>query len=210
MVILRRRLVCLVALVIFVLCSGVQAGDDDVMKSAPLVAGAARSLEQLWQTETEAAQNELQRFLHGYYRGDAHSLPAHPPWHLPNHADPTPAPVAPSTLSPVAEPVADQEPPSAAPQTQPVATFAPHTEQPTPLGVTCLKGRTPEQYLLDELLEISTVNVLLDPLQPQGMAFNFILGDTTVRDNVCTYSTIAQRYGLGRCRSCPRREIPIS
>jgi len=71
----------------------------------------------------------------------------------------------------------------------------PRTAAPVPEN--CLNGRTPEQYLLDVLLEISNVNVILDPNSHQGQAFNFILGDPAVREDVCEYPTIEQRYALG-------------
>ena len=99
-------------------------------------------------------------------------------------------PIGGPTLSPVLGP------PIAAPTTAPVPT----TAGPT-VTVDCLKGRTPEQYLLDELLQTTEVSLLLDPAMPQGMAFNFILADTLVRQDVCAYPTIAQRYGLGEVES---------
>lgn len=99
-------------------------------------------------------------------------------------------PIGGPTLSPTSGP------PSAAPITVP----APTTAAPT-VTVDCLVGRTPEQYLLDELLQTTEVSFLLDPAMPQGMAFNFILADTLVRQDVCAYPTIAQRYGLGEVES---------
>lgn len=83
--------------------------------------------------------------------------------------------------------------PAAAPARLPVA--AP-VAGPIPAG-DCLQGRTPEQFLLDELLLITGVNLLLDPASPQGQAFTFILSDSLIRQDVCVYPAIAQRYGLG-------------
>lgn len=71
-----------------------------------------------------------------------------------------------------------------------------------PMGVTpddCLNGRTEEQFLLDELTAITpAVDQLLNPAMPQGMAVNFILADSLVRNDVCAHPTLAQRYGLGK------------
>jgi len=85
------------------------------------------------------------------------------------------------------------------PTSVPVAllpTLPPRTAAPVPEN--CLNGRTPEQYLLDVLLEISNVNEILNPDTAQGQAFNFILGDPAVREDVCQYPTIGQRYALGK------------
>jgi hypothetical protein len=71
------------------------------------------------------------------------------------------------------------------------------TTSPTILDDNCLNGRTPQQYLLDTLVEITSVDILLNPTTPQGRAFSFLLNDTLVGEDVCMYSTIEQRYGLG-------------
>jgi hypothetical protein len=63
----------------------------------------------------------------------------------------------------------------------------------------CLNGRTPGQFLLDTLIEVTAAEDLLDPGTPQGRAFSFILNDTLVGEDVCAYGTIEQRYGLGKC-----------
>lgn len=186
----RRKLACIAVGFVLVGVDGQEIQRDKRPNNDDAGGGVTKSLEELWASEKELAQNELQRFLQNFYRGDGYSMPAHPPGQrLPG--DSTPAPV---TQAPSVKP----DPPTGSPQAVPVTTFAPNTPLPTQLNANCLKGRTPEQYLLDELLEISTVNLLLDPLQPQGMAFNFILGDETVRSNVCTYPTVHQRYGLGK------------
>jgi len=93
-------------------------------------------------------------------------------------------------------------PGSASPLT--MAPFPPTSSSFLPTGspastTDCLQGRSPEQYLLDEMLLITNVNLLLDPTTPQGNGFNFLLEDTTVRQNLCGYPSIAQRYGLGLC-----------
>jgi hypothetical protein len=144
-----------------------------------LAATLSTVLEDLWATETAAAQAELHRFLIGQYKFDAaFSMPNTPP--AATSPNPKPSPPAPA-------------PPTA-------ATFAPHTGRPTSLNGSCLTGRTEEQYLLDEMLQVtSSVNLLLDPDFAQGMAFNFILADDAVRQDVCGYPTLAQRYGLGTC-----------
>lgn len=136
------------------------------------------NLEDLWARETAAAQAELHRFLQGQYRFQTDfSMPVGKP-----------------TSNPTEKPLRDLETPQPGPTS---ATFAPQTSRPTPPNGSCLAGRTPEQYLLDEMLKLSTVNLLLDADLPQGMAFNFILADPTVRDDVCGYATLAQRFGLG-------------
>lgn len=75
----------------------------------------------------------------------------------------------------------------------------PHPVTPAPASsnTDCLLGRNPEQYLLDEMLQVTNVNLLLDPSTPQGMAFNFILEDPTARMDLCGFPTLAQRYGMG-------------
>ena len=75
----------------------------------------------------------------------------------------------------------------------------PSTSTPSSSNPDCLQGRNPEQYLLDEIAQVTDVNLLLDPNTPQGMAFNFILEDSTVAADLCGYPTLEQRYGLGRC-----------
>jgi hypothetical protein len=148
-----------------------------------LAATISTVLEDLWATDTAAAQAELHRFLNGQYKFDAvFSMPnTAPAATQPNNGGNKPSP--PSAPAPA--------PPTA-------ATFAPHTGRPTLFNGSCLTGRTEEQYLLDEMLQVtSSVNLLLDPDFAQGMAFNFILADDAVRQDVCGYPTLAQRYGLG-------------
>lgn len=61
----------------------------------------------------------------------------------------------------------------------------------------CLLGRTPTQYLQDELSLITDPVLLLNPSTPQGSAFLFITDDPLIMEvGVCSYPTIAQRYGL--------------
>jgi hypothetical protein len=57
-------------------------------------------------------------------------------------------------------------------------------------------GRTVEEYLLDQLITITESALLQDPSTPQGMAFQFMVNDPLVLDNLCTYQTLQQRYGL--------------
>jgi len=144
-----------------------------LMTAAESTFGAvADNLEELWDRESARAASEVERML----QGAIGSMPS-----------PTRGPISmvPVTMMPVA-------PTTSTPSTTGTAspTSTPDTE--------CLMGRSPEQYLLDELLQITNVNLLLDPSTPQGMAFNFILDDETVRRNLCGYPTIAQRYGLGK------------
>jgi hypothetical protein len=84
-------------------------------------------------------------------------------------------------------------PPMPVPVSSPVQT---PSAAPTDDG--CLHGRTPGQFLLDTLIEVSNADDLLDPATPQGSAFSFILNDTLVGADVCAYGTIEQRYGLGK------------
>ena len=95
---------------------------------------------------------------------------------------PSPVAMAPVTMMPIRPP--------------------PVTPSPSSSNPDCLQGRTPEQFLLDEIAQVTNVNLLLDPNTPQGMAFNFMLEDSTNRTDLCGYSTLEQRYGLGKC---PRR-----
>jgi hypothetical protein len=67
-----------------------------------------------------------------------------------------------------------------------------------PTNDNCLNGRTPSQFLLETLIEVTSPEELLDPATPQGRAFNFILNDTLIGEDVCAYGTIEQRYGLGK------------
>lgn len=68
-----------------------------------------------------------------------------------------------------------------------------------PTDFDCLNGRTPGQFILDTLIEVTAPEELLDPATPQGQAFSFILNDTLVVEDVCAYGTIEQRYGLSKC-----------
>jgi hypothetical protein len=126
----------------------------------------AGKLEDLWEKEAALAEWEDERLLQ---MGGGMSFPA--PTRSPVR---TPAP-APSTPRP----------------TPASATFRP-TMQPT---MNCLMGRTPTQYLQDELSLITDPIRLLNPSTPQGRAFLFMTEDPTLTD-ICSYPTIAQRYGL--------------
>jgi len=137
----------------------------------------ADSLEELWDRESARAASEVERLL---LQGGGTAIGSMP------QAEPTGAPAAmvPVTMMPIA------------PITQSPST----TTTATPTSIPdrgCLMGRSPEQYLLDEMLMVTNVNLLLDPNTPQGMAFNFMLEDPTVRRDLCGYPTMAQRYGLG-------------
>jgi hypothetical protein len=130
----------------------------------------AETIEEMWARETAIAQKELERQLFGI-------LGSLPPF--PSVPVPTPKPIAMPSLAPDA----------VTPTTKSVS--------PTAADDQCLDGRTPDQFLLDTLVEISSVVSLLNPATPQGQAFNFILNDTLVGEDVCAYTTIEQRYGLG-------------
>lgn len=93
-----------------------------------------------------------------------------------------------------------------APVTMVPILLVPSTSTPSSSNPDCLQGRNPEQYLLDEIAQVTDVNLLLDPNTPQGMAFNFMLEDSTVTADLCGYPTLEQRYGLGRC---PRPTWPL-
>jgi hypothetical protein len=99
------------------------------------------------------------------------------------------------SLPPAITPIST--PPLAAPIPMPTTTAGPTVSPPPPTN--CLNGRTEEQFLLDELTQITpAVDRLFDPSKPQGMALNFLLNDTLFRQDVCAYPTTAQRYGLGK------------
>ena len=66
---------------------------------------------------------------------------------------------------------------------------------PSPTIASCLNGRTREEFLLDQLSEITPTNILVNPTTPQGQAFVFMNNDP-LNPDVCTYPTIDQRYGL--------------
>jgi hypothetical protein len=127
------------------------------------------SLVDTWARETQLARTEVEQVL---LRALGQSLPpAITPISTPPLSVPIPVPTTPTMAGPT--------------------TVSPTTN--------CLNGRTEEQYLLDELTQITpAVDRLLDPSQPQGMALNFLLNDTLFRQDVCAYPTTAQRYGLGK------------
>lgn len=128
------------------------------------------TIEELWLRETKQAENEIERQMQGLM-GSMSMLPI-----------PQSAPVT---------------TPNAIPTTSPVDVRSPTT---SPTTESCLNGRTTEQYLLDTLSSVTTsVDVLLNPMSPQGRAFSFLLNDTLIEteDSICNYTTLQQRYGLG-------------
>jgi hypothetical protein len=139
-------------------------------------------LEDLWEKEMELAEREDERFLQ---MGGAMSFTNRPSR-------------SPLTGRPVGTPA-----PALAPTRAPA--MGTPTLRPTVGGTTmapslnnqCLLGRTPTQYLQDELALITDPVLLLNPSTPQGSAFLFITEDPLIMDaGVCSYPTIAQRYGL--------------
>ena len=134
------------------------------------------TIEELWLRETKSAEREIERQMLGLTEESSMSMVV--PTSVPLAA---PQPVS-ITMSPV-----DSSP----------------TSGPTPEN--CLQGRTSEQYLLDTLSSITTsVDALLNPVTPQGQAFNFLLNDTLIETDeaICNYTTLEQRFGLGTLLYC--------
>lgn len=94
---------------------------------------------------------------------------------------------------PSADPPA--RPPAHAPT--PVHPIGP-TSHPQPTGPPgdCLNGRSREEYLFDELSQVTPPNILNDPLTPQGMAYSFMVNEDPGLVDPCAIPTIQQRYGL--------------
>jgi hypothetical protein len=180
--------------------------------SADATADTGSSLEQIWEKEAALAHKELERML----LLTSGSLPSSPAPVAPFFPTPVVSSTAPVTKVPTTSPAPNGGglPASATPSlvvVGQVASAVPTlTRTPTPPPVDCLVGRTPEQFLLDTLSAITSVNLLLNPATAQGMAFNYILSDPTIQANVCAYPTIPQRYALGMCRvSTIRSDIRI-
>jgi hypothetical protein len=158
---------------------------------------SAGKLEDLWEKEAELAEREVERILQigggmsFTMRPSRSPLTGQPVGTQPPAGVPTRAP----TRAPTAAPILGTPVPSPA-----MTTFRPTmggtTVQPT-LDISCLLGRSPTQYLLDELSLITDVALLMNPATPQGRAFLFMDGDPLLMDTgVCSYPTIDQRYGL--------------
>ena len=140
----------------------------------------------MWDRASRLARSEIESFrlLNNDYWGDSYmSMPSgsgsgsnsrpstRPPAHSPSH----PAP------SPTHYPIGPTNPPGG----------------PTDSPVDCLQGRSKEEYLFDELSQITPPNELNDPSTPQGMAFNYMANDDpALIPNPCAIPTIQQRYGL--------------
>jgi hypothetical protein len=130
-------------------------------------------LEDLWEKEMELAEREDERLLQ---KGGGMSFTNRP------------------SRSPLTGRPVGTQAPTLAPT--PTPTIGGPTMAPT-LNIQCLLGRTPTQYLQDELTLITDPVLLLNPSTPQGSAFLFITEDPLIMEvGVCTYPTIAQRYGL--------------
>jgi hypothetical protein len=138
-------------------------------------------LEDLWEKEMELAEREDERLLQV---GGGMSFT-----NRPSRSPATGRPIGGSQV-PTRAPIVGTPVPSPAP------TVGGSTMAPT-LNNQCLLGRTPTQYLQDELSLITDPGLLLDPATPQGSAFTFITEDPLIMEvGVCSYPTIAQRYGL--------------
>ena len=100
------------------------------------------------------------------------------------------------TYSPIPQPIASPSVSPAANTTPTVVeTLAPVlNESPTP-AQDCLAGSDRGTYLMDTLSAITDPALLLDPLSPQGMAYDWMKNNDTALD-VCTYSTLNQRYAM--------------
>jgi hypothetical protein len=57
-------------------------------------------------------------------------------------------------------------------------------------------GRTREEFIFDQLVEITPADILTDPATPQGMAFDFMVNEDPGLEDPCSTNTIQQRYGL--------------
>jgi hypothetical protein len=159
-------------------------------------------LEDLWEKEAALAEREVERFLIIGGGMSFTSRPSRSP--LTGQPVGTPAPAVVPTRAPAPAP-APTPPPTLVPGTTPFPTPAMTTFRPTMGGTTapptldtsCLLGRTPTQFLLDELSLITDTALLLDATTPQGSAFLFLDADPLLIDTgVCSYPTIEQRYGL--------------
>ena len=100
------------------------------------------------------------------------------------------------SYSPIPPPIAS---PSVSPTTNAmptvVETLAPvANESPAP-ATDCLAGSDRGAYLIGTLSAITAPAQLLDPLSPQGMAYDWMSNLDTALD-VCTYSTLDQRYAM--------------
>jgi hypothetical protein len=135
-------------------------------------------LEDFWEKEMELAEREDERLLQVGGGMSFTNRPSRSPLTGRPNGVPTRAPIV------------GTPPPSPAP------TMVGTTMSPT-LNNQCLLGRTPTQYLQDELSLITDPVLLLNPSTPQGSAFVFITEDPLIMEvGVCSYPTIAQRYGL--------------
>ena len=130
------------------------------------------TIEEMWVRDAKGAEKEMERQMLGLTGDGSMSM------FMP-------------TLAPIVAP-------------NPISTMPPTVDNNPTIGPTignCLNGRTSEQYLLDTLAAITpSVDVLLNPATPQGQAFNFLLNDTLIDadDAICNYTTLPQRYGLGK------------
>jgi hypothetical protein len=137
-------------------------------------------LEDLWEKEMELAEREDERLLQ---MGGGMSFTNRPSR-------------SPLTGRPVGSPAPTRAPTVGTPRPTPTPTMGGTTMAPT-LNNQCLLGRTPTQYLQDELSLITDPVLLLNPSTPQGSAFLFITEDPLIMEvGVCSYPTIPQRYGL--------------
>ena len=161
---------------------------------------------EIWEAEAFLAEREAERLLFE----DIFQASSLPPLPTPPPTPPTPPPtISPSLPTPLPTPPPTKSPslptPLPTPPTPPPTkspslptlrpSRSPVTQSPRPTTLACLDGRTREEFLLDQLSEITAASILQDPTTSQGQAFLFMNNDP-LNPNVCSYPTIDQRYGL--------------
>lgn len=134
---------------------------------------------EMWMKEVHNEQSEMERIL---LMGYGSIMPQQPP--------------SPQTNRPIPQPI--PLPPAIIPTTQtPSRNGNDTTLVPTPISLSCLSAnQTVESYILERLSMITNKTILLNPITPQGLAYNFTLNDPIIQNNICTYPTLEQRYSL--------------
>jgi hypothetical protein len=152
---------------------------------------AVEELIEIWQKEAKLAQNEIERMLLGTVYGSFPPVPC-----------PIVSPQSHPTLGPLSNPTSIPTtvgiPTVPTVPTLPTIPIPPSTNTPTATSnIECLMGETPETYLFNQFSTlVNDSAILLNPTSPQGQAFNFTLGDLLINNNICTYPTLDQRFGL--------------
>lgn len=165
----------------------VQPSNDN---SFDLLLASDRGMEDIWVKASRIARSEIEALRLLRNSEDMMSMSLSSSNDIPRPPIPEPTQNPNLAPMPVIEVSPTDMPPSEIP---PTSVLEP---SPTPLPVNCLEGKSRKEYIFDVLKTISQQDTLLDPITPQGMAYDYLANEDPALVDPCSYSTIEQRFGL--------------